>query len=324
MNSFATLSFRSFSLPVDDMSVASADDWPDEIEFKNFDINHLRRILKKEGPYYPVVEGSDNPYRDGYVTEPPKKPRASYLFFQATLRSYFAKKHPNAVQAELMGMLGEAWRSMDESEKKPFQILADEESKQYDKERVLLEKAQKPNGVWQPLRRCRQVLDRLAGDSFAEIFLEPVDTKEFPDYEEHIDVPMDLGTVRERLENRKYIAPEQFARDMRRVRFGCLSGNEVIVRYSHFLSHLLRFGTTVRYIINMDQLFGMLPTTCQNNSKDCITHGFWSFVSDTFAGQIREPDLGNIHAEFMMGNAELLTTKWFYVIIAMLCMASNA
>ena len=197
-------------------------------------------ILKKEGPYYPVIEGSDNPYRDGYITEPPKKPRASYLFFQCTVRSYFAKKKPDAVQSELMAMLGEAWRSMDDNDKERYQILANEESKRYDRERVLLEKAQKPNGVWQPLRRCRQVLDRLAKDSFADIFLEPVSLDDFPDYEEAIDIPMDLGTVRTRLETKKYQAPEQFARDMRRVRNDCI-GTRPLRSWSSELTGLLLF-----------------------------------------------------------------------------------
>jgi hypothetical protein len=134
------------------------------------------------------------------------------------MRSYFQKKNPSASQSELMAILGEAWRNMAEQDKAPFQVLADEEAKQYEKERVLLEKAQKPNGVWQPLRRCKKVLERLSKDSFAEIFLEPVDTEEFPDYTEVIDAMMDLGTVKEKLETKKYQAPEQFARDMRRVR----------------------------------------------------------------------------------------------------------
>ena len=201
-------------------------EWPDEIDFHNIDIEFLRTILKQESSYYPLIEGSDNPYRDGYITEPPKKPRASYLFFQCTMRSYFAKKNPKAVQSELMSMLGETWRSMSEKDRIPFQILADEESKQYEREKALLEKAQKPNGVWQPLRRCREVLERLASDSFAEIFQEPVSLDDFPDYEEHIDSPMDLGTIRNRLINRKYLAPEQFARDMRRVWNNCKIYNQ--------------------------------------------------------------------------------------------------
>lgn len=202
-------------------------EWPDKVDYKNIDIGLLRKVMSREDPYYPVIEGSDNPYRDGYITEPPKKPRASYLFFQCAMRSYVTKKHPKAVQSELMSMLGEAWRSMTDKHKEPFQVLADEEHKQYERERVLLEKAQKPNGVWQPLRRCRQVLERLASDSFADIFLEPVNLEDFPDYEEIIDSPMDLGTVRQNIINRKYMVPEQFARDMRRVRITSLAARKL-------------------------------------------------------------------------------------------------
>eukprot|EP00592_Proboscia_alata_P006083 CAMPEP_0194354420 /NCGR_PEP_ID=MMETSP0174-20130528/2591_1 /TAXON_ID=216777 /ORGANISM="Proboscia alata, Strain PI-D3" /LENGTH=441 /DNA_ID=CAMNT_0039123371 /DNA_START=182 /DNA_END=1507 /DNA_ORIENTATION=- len=42
-------------------------------------------VMKENGPYYPPFEGSDNLYRHGYVTEPPKKPRALYPFFQYAL-----------------------------------------------------------------------------------------------------------------------------------------------------------------------------------------------------------------------------------------------
>ena len=51
-------------------------------------------------------------------------------------------------------MLGEAWRSTDEKGKQPYQTLAEEEVRQFAKEQVLLlEKVQKPDGAWQPLRR---------------------------------------------------------------------------------------------------------------------------------------------------------------------------
>jgi hypothetical protein len=61
------------------------------------------------------------------------------------------------------------------------------------------------------------VLDRVADDGFANIFLAPVDMDEFNDYEEFIDTPMDLGTVRTKLKAKKYQSPEQFARDVRKV-----------------------------------------------------------------------------------------------------------
>lgn len=117
-----------------------------------------------------------------------------------------------------MTILGNQWQAMSEDEQAPFVELAKEESKQYEKERQLMEKAQRPNEMWQPLRRCLMVLERVSSDGFANIFLHPVDTDEFTDYEEVIDQPMDLGTVRTKLRNKKYQAPEQFARDVRRVR----------------------------------------------------------------------------------------------------------
>jgi hypothetical protein len=139
------------------------------------------------------------------------------------MRQYFIKKYPDLSQTELMAKMGETWRGLDDEGRLSFQVLADEESAEYDRQKILLDKAQKPNGVWQPIRRCRMVLDRLANDSFAEIFLEPVDLEEFPDYQDIVDVMMDLRTVRERLETKKYQVPEQFARDMRRVRCAVLS-----------------------------------------------------------------------------------------------------
>eukprot|EP00980_Cylindrotheca_fusiformis_P031725 scaffold26870_cov176-Cylindrotheca_fusiformis.AAC.4 len=199
------------------------EDWDEteEIDFSKLTLDRLRKIVEKDGPYYPKFEGCDNPYRDGYITEPPKKPRASYIFFQCTMRSYFAKRNPNATQGGLMTILGEHWNSMSEEEQAPFIELAKEEAKQYEKERALMEKAQRPNEMWQPTRRCLMVLERLAKDGFANIFLEPVDLEEFPDYEELIDQPMDLGTIRTKLKNKKYQAPEQFARDMRKVWNNC-------------------------------------------------------------------------------------------------------
>jgi hypothetical protein len=175
------------------------------------------RILNREGTYYPSVEGSDNPYRDGYITEPPKKPRASYLFFQGVYRAVFQKKMKGASVGEVMKELGDTWGSMSEEDQAPFIELAKEEVKEFEKQRVLLEKAQRPNELWQPLRRCLMIVDRLRKDSFAEIFLEPVRISDFPDYLEYVESPMDLATVRNKIANRKYMGPEQYARDMRKV-----------------------------------------------------------------------------------------------------------
>lgn len=217
-------------------------------------LDQLRSVIKREEPYYPTYPGSDNPYRDGYFTEvnissrttysihgptsyflhvqitlllrsnefyqqPPKKPRPSYLFYQGIYRSWFAKRNPGASVAEIMQMLGDSWRELTEDQQAPYFQLAKEESEQYEKEKLLLERAQRPTEVWQPIRRCQAVLDRLCNDPMASIFLEPVDTSIYTDYLDIIDSPMDLGTVRENLKAQKnYMGPESFARDVRKVR----------------------------------------------------------------------------------------------------------
>ena len=140
---------------------------------------------------------------------------------QGTMRGYFQKRNRGASQAELMTLMGNTWQTLTDTDREPFVELARQEAKQYDREKMLMEKAQKPNEVWQPLRRCRMVLDHLMTDGFAEIFLEPVDTNEFPDYTEIIESPMDLTTVRTKLSTKKYQAPEQFARDTRKVWNNC-------------------------------------------------------------------------------------------------------
>jgi hypothetical protein len=174
-----------------------------------------------DGPYFHNYQNYENPYRDGYVTEPPKKPRASYLVFQGIMRPYFTKRNPNASLGELMTIIGDSWKSMSEVEQEPFLELARQEAKQYEKERALMEKAQRPNEMWQPMRRCMKVLDRICEEGYADIFRAPVDLDEFPDYEEIVETPMDLGTVRRRLEDKNwktmYQMPEAFARDMRKV-----------------------------------------------------------------------------------------------------------
>jgi hypothetical protein len=116
-----------------------------------------------------------------------------------------------------MQRLGDAWRGLSEQQQAPFLQLAKEELAQYEFHRSLVEKAQKPSELWQPLRRCRMVLDRLSNDGYANIFLEPVDLNEFSDYLEFVDQPIDLGMIRKKLETKKYMGPEQFARDMRKV-----------------------------------------------------------------------------------------------------------
>lgn len=256
------------------------------------------------------------------MTEPPKKPRASYLFFQCIMRSYYNKRNPDASVSELMALLGDKWKSLSEPEQAPFIQLAREEAELYEKERALLEKAQKPNEMWQPLRRCLMVLDRLEKDSFAEIFLEPVDLDEFPDYEELIDSPMDLGTIRQKLADRKYQAPENFARDVRKVSlFADVFPSLVLFIISDAPTpfSITRCGTTVRSTTSTALLSGMWLITCRSSSSDCTTPGFWSSENATFDGSTQRQGRGNTLVAIAMESVVPLMTRWCFVIIAMPC-----
>lgn len=269
------------------------------------------------------MEGSDNPYRDGYIKEPPKKPRPNYLFFQCCMRSFYQKRIPRATQAEVMTLMGDTWRKMSDKEKEPFQQLAIEESKQFDKERAMMEKAQRPNEVWQPLRRCLMVLDRLVSDSFSEIFLEPVDKEEFPDYEELIDTPMDLRTIRENLKTKKYIAPEQFARDMRKVRVGTRN-RWIVQKIPPHQFCAFRSGTTAKFTTSMAQRFGTSQITCRSSLSGCTMRGSWSSGNDTCAGRILVQDRGSILAANVMASVGPQTIRWSFATTATQCTASSA
>eukprot|EP00474_Spongospora_subterranea_P008673 CRZ09131.1 hypothetical protein [Spongospora subterranea] len=69
------------------------------------------------------------------------------------------------------------------------------------------------------VKTCMPILKFIASKPDAEPFLDPVDWEELgiPDYPEVIKVPMDLGTVKAKLEDGKYETENDFAADVRRV-----------------------------------------------------------------------------------------------------------
>ena len=73
------------------------------------------------------------------------------------------------------------------------------------------------------LRRCREVMTLTKKHKFHKIFLYPVDPvrQGIPDYPEIVKNPMDLSTVKRKLDERKYISPEEFCADMRLMFSNC-------------------------------------------------------------------------------------------------------
>ena len=79
-----------------------------------------------------------------------------------------------------------------------------------------------------PLDRCSFVLERFETEPMCEPFLQPVPVDLFPDYEEIVDHPMDLGTVRHKLTvggTKGYREEVQFIRDMRLIWLNCKKYN---------------------------------------------------------------------------------------------------
>jgi hypothetical protein len=58
--------------------------------------------------------------------------------------------------------------------------------------------------IWQPVERCRRVLDRICEDSYAQSFYDPVDTNIYHDYLDVVDQPMCLAEMRRKLDAGEY------------------------------------------------------------------------------------------------------------------------
>ncbi|OUS47764.1 associates with the basal transcription factor [Ostreococcus tauri] len=73
------------------------------------------------------------------------------------------------------------------------------------------------------VRRCREVLNLTKKHRYHKIFLFPVDPvrQGIPDYPQIVKNPMDLGTVKRKLDERKYVGPEDFCADMRLIFSNC-------------------------------------------------------------------------------------------------------
>lgn len=89
----------------------------------------------------------------------------------------------------------------------------------------------KPKGkLSDSLRACNEILKEIFSKKhagYAWPFYKPVDTEllDLHDYKKVIKTPMDLGTIRNRLENRHYNTSAEFAADMRLIFSNCFKYN---------------------------------------------------------------------------------------------------
>jgi hypothetical protein len=81
-----------------------------------------------------------------------------------------------------------------------------------------------PSQIFNPVERCRHVLEKIMDDPYAISFIDPVDVKEFDDYLDIVEEPISLSDIQQKLDNNeysKYNQYKQFAQDVRKVWRNC-------------------------------------------------------------------------------------------------------
>lgn len=66
----------------------------------------------------------------------PKKSLTAFLFFVQKKQKDFKSANPNLIHKEVIAKMGEAWHSMSEKDKKPYNDLAATDKARYEKEKT--------------------------------------------------------------------------------------------------------------------------------------------------------------------------------------------
>ncbi|CCG82288.1 putative Nucleosome binding protein [Taphrina deformans PYCC 5710] len=69
----------------------------------------------------------------------PKRALSSYMLFAQDQRSVVQQEHPNIAFGEVGKVLGQKWKALTDSEKKPYEDRAAEEKKKYEKAKAQYE-----------------------------------------------------------------------------------------------------------------------------------------------------------------------------------------
>ncbi|KAG5457054.1 MAG: high mobility group box domain-containing protein [Olpidium bornovanus] len=81
----------------------------------------------------------------------PKRPLSAYMFYTRDQRDLVRKEHPNATFGEMGKILGEKWRNMDDSQKKPYCDMAEDDRVRYEHDKAAYEVRR---------RRCKSEMRR--------------------------------------------------------------------------------------------------------------------------------------------------------------------
>lgn len=94
----------------------------------------------------------------------------------------------------------------------------------------------------------RKLLDLIRARDTGEIFIEPVDQTEVPDYSDVVKNPMDLSTMRAKIDTFEYDNLKQFENDFHLMINNCLAYNS---KDTVFYRAALKMRDQVRHIFRL-------------------------------------------------------------------------
>merc|ERR1712243_230014 len=64
----------------------------------------------------------------------PKRPTSAYFFYAGDVRPGIREENPDMKITEVMSLIGQQWRELEEEDKKPYEEQAAKDRKRYEKE----------------------------------------------------------------------------------------------------------------------------------------------------------------------------------------------
>ncbi|XP_031116924.1 transcription factor GTE7-like [Ipomoea triloba] len=182
-----------------------------------FDLERVQGVLKRLETLEFEARASFHGLQRGEAPEPPSPPKLPQpprlQMNQPGMEVFPENQAPNGLghhfqSSEISGAKNKG-KSKSSGKKRAFPDAAEGDHPR---------KAAKLDGAEvSMMRRCAQILTKLMKHKFGWVFNSPVDTKGLGLHDYHVIIkhPMDLGTVKSRLESCQYETPLQFAGDVR-------------------------------------------------------------------------------------------------------------
>lgn len=127
----------------------------------------------------------------------------------------------------------------------------------------------------------RTTLDQLQEKDTAKIFSEPVNLSEVPDYLEFVSQPMDLATMRTKLEGHGYCCIADIEKDFNLMISNCLKYNSKDTMFNKMALQMRDVGGAIlRQAQRQFLSIGLDPNTGMHLPEETNKHGFYSCTWD--------------------------------------------